>query len=85
MWAKITKLAKPIYAHISQINQVNHVIELWTTSMQLHFNLEFEIWKYEIWMETIKQLTHGSKLVDLLLCINDLHAPMFIVKGLKMN
>jgi hypothetical protein len=30
--------------------------------------------------ETRKQVTHSNKLVDFPLCINDLHAPMPIVK-----
>jgi hypothetical protein len=34
---------------------------------------------------TLKQVTHGRKLVDLPLCINNLHAPMPTVKKLKMN
>jgi hypothetical protein len=32
-----------------------------------------------------KRVTHSNKLVDFPLCINDLHAPMPIVKKLKMN
>jgi len=35
--------------------------------------------------ETFKQVTHGSILIDLPQCINDLHALMLIVKKFKMN
>jgi hypothetical protein len=35
--------------------------------------------------ETFEQMTHGSKSTNLPHCINDLHAPMLIVKKLKMN
>jgi hypothetical protein len=35
--------------------------------------------------ETLKQVTHNSESIDLYHCINDLHAPMFIVKKFKMN
>jgi hypothetical protein len=39
----------------------------------------------KIWQETFKQMTHGSKSTNLHHCINDLHAPMLIVKKLDIN
>jgi hypothetical protein len=51
--------------------------------MELDFNLEFENMK--IGQETPKQVTHGNKSIDIPLCINNFHAPMPIVKKLKMN
>jgi hypothetical protein len=41
--------------------------------------------EFEIWAEIPKKMTHGNKSSDFLLCINDLHALMPIVKKLKMN
>jgi hypothetical protein len=42
------KLVKLTFEHINQVKQ-SIKWSLWTTNMQLNFNLEFEIWKYEIW------------------------------------
>ncbi len=49
--------------------------------MQLDFNLKI----CNLGKKTLKQMTHGNKLLDLPLCINNLHAPMPIVKKFKMN
>jgi hypothetical protein len=51
--------------------------------MELNFNLEFENMKFG--QETPKQVTHGSKSIDLPFWINNFHAPMPIVKKLQMN
>jgi hypothetical protein len=51
--------------------------------MELDFNLEFENMKFG--QKTPKQVTHGSKSIDLPFCINNFHAPMPIVKKLKIN
>jgi hypothetical protein len=53
--------------------------------MQLDSNLEFEFENMKFEHETPKQVTCGNKLVDLPLCINNLHALMPIVKNFKMN
>jgi hypothetical protein len=58
---------------------------LWTIGMQLDFNLEFEIWKDEILAEKPYVSVHGSKLINVLLRMNNPSAPMPIVKKLNMN
>jgi hypothetical protein len=59
---------------------------MWTTSMQLNFNLEFEIWKYGIWAsEYLEQVTYDNKSVNLPHYIKDVHAFMLIVNKFNMN
>jgi hypothetical protein len=82
MSTKVTKSIKPTCRHISQVDQVNHVIIV-KTNVELDFNLEFENMKFG--QETLKQVAHGSKSIDLPFCIDNFHAPMPIVKKLKMN
>jgi hypothetical protein len=56
---------------------------MWTTNMQLDFDLEFENMKFG--QETFKQMTHSSKSRNLFLCTNNLLAPMAIVKKFKVS
>jgi hypothetical protein len=56
---------------------------MWTTNMQLDFDLEFENMKFG--QETLKQMTHSSKSTNLFLYTNNFLTPMAIVKKLKVS
>ncbi len=83
MLAKITKLIKPTCEHInqSQPNQLCDHCEQVICNQILIWNLKFENMKFE--HETPKRVTCGNKLVDLPLCINNLHELMPIVKKFR--